>query len=160
MKLLVIGVVGLVACLKTKLIWSGRKVLSTPLSLPLGDMMKSILLVVVVIALTVGCSSQRKDARKAELIREIEAIQEKIDQKRDFTSLFTAGPPKRPENLAKMEIKELEAVRASLQEINVSLDAVHNKLTQSTSNTLAITAITGAVERVNQKDLNGSSTTR
>lgn len=109
--------------------------------------MKSILFVVVVIVLTLGCSSQREtNARKVELIREIEAIQEKIDQKRDFTSLFSAGPPKRPENLAKMDVKELEVVRTSLQEINVSLNAVHNKLTQGASNTLAITAITAGVQ--------------
>ena len=90
----------------------------------LCEMIKSILVVVVATVLTMGCSSQKEAGiRKTELIREIEAIQEKIDQKRDFTSIFTAGPPKRPENLAKMEIKELEAARRNLQALNVLLDA-------------------------------------
>ena len=91
--------------------------------------MKSSIAIAIIAALAIGCSSREPvSRRKAELIREIKTVQVSLDEKRDLTSLFSAGPPELPENLTEMEEPELEEMLALLHELDASLTKTHRRV--------------------------------
>jgi hypothetical protein len=98
--------------------------------------MRYSIAITIIAALLAGCSSREKvTVRKAELIRDINAIQASMDEKQDLTSLFSAGPPQLPKNLAKLEESELEEVLTILQGLDVSLTKTHSSILPAADNT-------------------------
>jgi len=97
--------------------------------------MKSGIAIAIIMALVIGCSSREQvSGRKAELIRDIEAVQASVDEKRDLTSLFSGGPPELPKNLAEMSESELEETLALLRQLDASLTETHNRVFPSLDN--------------------------